>query len=132
MSYFNDNMDHAVNYQAAGSELLARNVASALNESRWINNDLKIRFCILFMRSILDHKTHDPGRISLIQKINRKPLRFAIRLLKRYPEEGLSILSQSIMVELQSNQNFKLDQLVSFHTVLLNLLFPNDNLLSGS
>lgn len=111
-------------YQRAGSEMLARTIADALNECGWVNSNHKILFCILFMQKILESKLEVSDNIALIRKIKKKPINFLIRFLKRYPDKGLKLLSQSVMDELRENQKLKLGELVQFHTALLDLLFP--------
>lgn len=110
--------------QGRGSEMLASTIAKALNESRWVGSDLKIRLCILFMQMILESKQENKDDIALFQRIKKKPISFMIRLLKRYPDKGLQLLSQAVMAELRENQKFQFGELVQFHTVLLDLLFP--------
>ncbi len=123
-----DNLEAANHYtdqvQGVGSKMLACTIAKELNESGWVSCNLKIRFCILFMQKILESKLKNPDNIILIQKIRKKPLSFIIRFLKRYPDKGLQLLSQSVMEELRGNQNYEFDELVQFQTALLDLLFP--------
>lgn len=127
-----DNLEAANHYtdqvQGVGSKMLACTIAKELNESGWVSCNLKIRFCILFMQKILESKLKNPDNIILIQKIRKKPLSFIIRFLKRYPDKGLQLLSQSVMEELRGNQNYEFDELVQFQTALLDLLFqPSAN-----
>ncbi len=116
--------NHIGQYPWAGSEMLARTIADALNECGWVNSNHKIRLCILFMQKILESKLEVSENIALIRKIKKKPISFIIRFLKRYPDKGLKLLSQSVMDELRENQKFKMGELVQFHTALLDLLFP--------
>lgn len=124
MNNLEDTLKIAAQQEQAGSKVLAEAIASALNQSRWVSSNIKIRLCILFMQSILESKMEFTDNIALIGKINKKPINFLVRFLKRYPDRGLHILSQSIMEELREKQKFKLEQLVEFHTLLLDLLFP--------
>ena len=94
----------------------------ALNESRWGVVILKFGFA-LFMQMI-ESKQENKDDIALFQRIKKKPISFMIRLLKRYPDKGLQLLSQAVMAELRENQKFQFGELVQFHTVLLDLLFP--------
>ncbi len=122
-----DNLEGRLDYtdqlQGTGSKMLASTVAKALNESVWVNSNLKIRLCIQFLQMILESKL-DTGNIALIQRIRKKPISFIIRFLKRYPDKGLQLLSQFLMEELKENQKFQFGELVQFHTILLDLLFP--------
>lgn len=106
------------------SQFIASSVASALNGSKWVSKDHKVRFCILFMQRMLERQLENYSTIQVFNKMKKKPLAFIIRLLKRYPEKGMHILSQTIIDELQQNQHFKFDQMVQFQTILLELLFP--------
>jgi hypothetical protein len=110
--------------QGTGSEMLAWTIARSLNECGWVNSNLKIQLCILFMQKILESKLGSTDNIALIQKIRKKPISFIIRFLKRYPDKGLQLLSQSVMEELRMNQKLQFGELVQFHTALLDLLFP--------
>ena len=114
----------AAENKADASQIFANALASAMNQSSWVNSNLKIRFCILFMQRLLEHRLVQSGNIQLVKKIKQKSIVFLIRLLKRYPEEGLHILSQFIIDELQENQHFEFEHLVQFQTILLELLFP--------
>lgn len=116
--------DYTYQLQGTGSKMLASTIAKALNESGWVSSELKIRLCILFMKMILESKLENKDDIALFQRIKKKPIRFMIRLLKRYPDKGLQLLSQAVMAELRENQKFQFGELVQFHTILLDLLFP--------
>lgn len=116
--------DYTDQLQGTGSKMLASTIARALNESGWVSSDLKIRLCIMFMQKILESKLENTDNMALIQRIRKKPVRFIIRFLKRYPDKGLYLLSQSVMEELRENQKFQFGELVQFHTALLDLLFP--------
>lgn len=110
--------------QGTGTDIFACTIARALNESGWVNSNLKIQLCILLMQKILECKLGNTDNIALIQRIRKKPISFIIRFLKRYPDKGLQLLSQSVMEELRENQKLQFGELVQFHTVLLDLLFP--------
>ena len=116
--------DYTYQLQGTGSKMLASTIAKALNESGWVSNNLKIRLCILFMQKILESKVENTDDIALVRKMRKKPIDFMIRFLKRYPDKGSQLLSQYVMEELRENQKFQFKELVQFHTVLLDLLFP--------
>lgn len=123
--YTGNNPDNfSIKNPIGDSVFLAQNIANALNSSSWVSRDLKISLCISLLRGIMGSHEEKNESDLFVEKIKGKPFSFSIRLLKRYPEKGVKILSNSIIDELQRNQNYKLEQLVEFNNVLLDLLFP--------
>jgi hypothetical protein len=115
----------AVRHPSSGSQLLAKTISDAFMEATWISRDLKIRFCIIYMKMIIGCELEQTIDDKLLEKVTRKSLPFGIRLLKRYPETGIFVLVKLIINELNQKQNFTLEQLVEFHSELLSHFFPD-------
>jgi hypothetical protein len=111
-------------YPVTGVQLLASKVAAVFNETQWITTEHKILFCILFMKKVLGCPIPQSFSESLIRRIMKKSLRFSIRLLKRYPSDGILMLVVLIMAELHDNQKYSVEQLTDFHTTLMGAFFP--------
>lgn len=115
----------AVRHPSTGSQLLARTIADAFTDAPWITRELKIRFCITYMKMIIGCEILQSVDENLLERITRKSLPFGIRLMKRYPELGVFALAKLIVDELNQNQKFTFEQLVEFQSELICDFFPD-------
>ncbi|NLE00602.1 MAG: hypothetical protein GX640_12085 [Fibrobacter sp.] len=123
MKNLEESINLAVRYPLTGVQLLADTVAQALIDAEWFDNEHKIRFCIGFLNEVVSDKKSELFDDHLFKKIKKRPIRFCIRLLKRYPEQGLKFLIHMILHELRDVQNFKMEQLIEFHSEILSRFF---------
>ncbi|MFP4164883.1 MAG: hypothetical protein ACLFVE_12945 [Chitinispirillaceae bacterium] len=114
----------AIRHPETGVELLARSFARHFQGAPWITPELKIRFCILFLSNLMDNAVEreiDPG---LLRRVLRKSMWFGIRLLKRWPEEGLKMLVAVVMSELRQNQRYSESEMQQFYDEVIGVFFP--------
>ncbi|MDR0308047.1 MAG: hypothetical protein LBI42_14575 [Chitinispirillales bacterium] len=116
----------AVKNPEAGVSCLARTFAQYFQGGPWVNRDLKLRFCILYLRNLLDRSVEKEIDSGLLERVIKKPIIFGIRILKRNPEEGLKILIAVVMRELRCKQNYSYLELHSFYEEVIAVFFPDE------
>jgi len=116
----------AIRHPEAGVELLARTFARYFQGAPWINGDLKMRFCILFLSNLLDGSVEREVSAQTMEKLIKKTVSFGIRLMKRWPEEGLKMLVAMVMRELRCNQHCSELELQYFCEEVIAVFFPQE------
>ncbi len=114
----------AIRHPEAGVVILARNFACNFQGAPWITAELKLKFCILFLSNLIDGGVEKQIEDRVLQKVLKKSMQFGIRLLKRWPEEGLKMLVAVVMSELRNNQRYDESELQSFYDEVLTVFFP--------
>lgn len=127
MSDIKNSIKIAVRHPWSGTQLLASTISGEFNKAPWINRELKLKFCFLFMKNLLEERPESKPNPALVNKIGKRSLCAGIRLLKRYPEKGLHVLVSLVLTELKSTQKFTQIQIIEFYHELLNDLFPETN-----
>jgi hypothetical protein len=127
MSDIKNSIKIAVRHPWSGAQLLASTMSGAFDKATWINRDLKLKFCFLFMKNLLDERPERKPNPALVNKVGKRSLCAGIRLLKRYPEKGLQVLVSLVLTELKTTQRFTQIQIIEFYQELLNDLFPEEN-----
>jgi hypothetical protein len=107
----------------SGIALLANTFTKCIDNAGCVTKDLKIEFCLLFLNSILD-KTYQAKDENLSDRLQNKSIDFGIRLLKRYPQEGLKVLANLIIRELVEHQHYSQDELLQFYSEVFSRFFP--------
>jgi hypothetical protein len=117
----------AIRHPEAGVELLARTFAIYFQGAPWINGDLKMRFCILFLSNLLDGAVEKQVSARTMEKLVKKSMSFGIRLMKRWPDEGLKMLVAMVMRELRCNQRCSELELQYFCEEVITVFFPQES-----
>jgi len=116
----------AIRRPEAGVKLLARTFAIYFQGAPWINSNLKMKFCILFLSNLLDGAVEKQVSVHTMEKLIKKSLSFGIRLMKRWPDEGLKMLVAMIMRELRCNQRCSELELRYFCEEVIAVFFPQE------
>ena len=114
----------AVTHPKHGAAILASAIASAIGSEKWITRDLKLKFCILFIENLIDGSIEKNISRKILTKVQDASFHDGIRLMKRYPEEGMKYLVALIMEELKIKQGFNEEAQVAFYEELLSSFFP--------
>ncbi len=112
------------------ARLLAKSFSQLLDDEDWIDATLKFRFCVLFIDNIIDQTVEKEVDKTLLIKIKHMPLRKGLRLLKRYPEEGMKVLVALVIEELRDQQKLGWNEQIDFYDELFTKLFPKNKRLS--
>jgi len=116
----------AIRHPVAGVELLARTFAIYFQGAPWINSNLKMKFCIMFLSNLLDGDIEKQVSVRTMEKLIKKSLAFGIRLMKRWPDEGLKMLVAMVMRELRCNQRCSELELRYFCEEVITVFFPQE------
>ena len=114
----------AVRHPASGAAILASTLSKLIKDEDWINDEYKLKLCILFVENMIDgsvEKSIDPV---ILEKLKKKTFPEGLRLLKKRPREGLKYLLAIIMEELRHRQNFNEKDQNKFYEELLKNFFP--------
>lgn len=113
----------AIRRPHTGVTLLANTFTKCIDATDGITKNLKIEFCLLFLNAILEN-TYPKKYTDLSKRLKNRSIYLGIRLLKRYPHEGIKILVGLIMNELVENQQYSTDELVQFYNEVFFHFFP--------
>ena len=119
-----DGIKLAVTHPAKGAAILARTVASQLEKESWLNDEFKLKFCILFVNNLIDgsvEKSIDPD---ILKKIKKRTFIDGLKLLRKRPLEGMKYMLVIIMEELRNRQGFSSEDQFLFYESLLKSFFP--------
>ncbi|MFP4014642.1 MAG: hypothetical protein ACLFVQ_11185 [Chitinispirillaceae bacterium] len=114
----------AIRHPEAGVVLLARSFALHFQGAPWITPELKLKFCILFLGNLMDSAVEREIDPQLLKKVLRKSMQFGIRLLKRWPDNGLKMLVAVVMSELRQNQRYSQSEMQQFYDEVIGVFFP--------
>lgn len=114
----------AIRHPEAGVVLLARSFALHFQGAPWITPELKLKFCILFLSNLMDSEVEKEIDPELLKKVLKKTMHFGIRLLKRWPENGLKMLVAVVMSELRQNQRCSEPEMQQFYDEVIGVFFP--------
>ncbi len=115
----------SIRQQSSGKELLAKSFTNCMNDAAWVTSELKIEFCVLFLQAILD-RAYNQKIDDFTHRLRKKSVHFGIRLLKRYPKQGLQVLVNLIMDELIDHQKYSQDELFQFYAEVFERFFPKN------
>jgi len=119
-----DGIKIAVTHPARGAAILGRTIAEQLEKENWLNDEYKLRFCILFVDNLIDGSVEDSINPSLLQKIKKRSFVDGLKLLRKRPEEGMKYMLVIIMEELKNKQGFSSEDQFAFYDSLLKSFFP--------
>ncbi|MCK5843998.1 MAG: hypothetical protein KAG97_04765, partial [Victivallales bacterium] len=114
----------AVRHPTSGATILAATLTKLIKEESWINDEYKLKLCILFVENLIDGSVESSIDLKILEKLKRKTFPEGLRLLKKRPKEGLKYLLVIIMEELRHKQNFNDREQYRFYDELLKNFFP--------
>jgi len=114
----------AVRHPTSGAAILAVTLSKLIKEETWINDEYKLKLCILFVENLIDGSVERSIDHGIMGKLKRKTFPEGLKLLKKRPTEGLKYLLAIIMEELRHRQNFNEREQYKFYEELLKNFFP--------
>ena len=114
----------AVRHPHYGAAILAKSIAKAIGNEDWITDELKLKFCILFVDNLIDGNIEKNIDRRILEKIKNKTFPEGLKLMKRRPEQGMRYMLVIIMEELRNTQGFSQDAQFAFYEELLSGFFP--------
>jgi len=115
----------AIRHPSSGAEILAKTLAQLIKEEEWINDEYKLKFCIMFVDNLIDGNIEKSINRKILDRIKKKSFAYGIKLLKHRPAEGMKYMLVIIMEELRHRQNFNETQQYQFYEELLANFFPS-------
>lgn len=106
------------------ARLLAKNFLKEVGDI--FTPTMKQRFVKLFLKNLIDGNLEKEVNGNLLKRIKKLPLKRAMRLLKRYSEEGLKILVVAIYQELRDHQKVSEAEQIDVVNVFLKSLNPEE------
>jgi hypothetical protein len=114
----------AMRHPRAGAPILAKTLASVLNDQKWITKELKFKLCAMFVENLIDGGVEKSVDHDILEKIKRKPFPEALKIMRKRPETGLKYMIAIIMEELRNRQRLDLEGQSAFYEELLASFFP--------
>jgi hypothetical protein len=118
----------AVKRPARIADLLAKTLSDMMTGEEWFDVELKTRFCIMFLDSLIDEKNNAKHIIDLdlktVERLKEIPLTMGIRLLRKDPEKGIKTLVAIILNELIEHQKLSYDERLAFYDAMFANFFP--------
>jgi hypothetical protein len=108
----------------AGARLLAKTLASAINDEEWITDELKFKFCAMFVDNLMDGEIERSVDKKILEKIKGQTFQEGLRLMRKRPETGLRYMLAIVMEELRHHQGFGEEEHKAFYEELLANFFP--------
>ena len=115
----------AIRHPSSGEMILAKTVANLLNKEDWLNDEYKLKFCIMFVDNLIDGNIEKSVDRKILSKIKQKSFIDGIKMLKMRPKAGMKYMLVLIMEELRHRQNFDQKQQYKFYEELLANFFPS-------
>ena len=114
----------AIRHPTSGATILAATLSNLMQEESWINEEYKLKLCIMFVENLIDGSIEKSIDRKLLERLRRKTFPEGIKLLKRKPHEGMKYMLTIIMEELRHRQNFNEKEQYRFYEELLRSFFP--------
>ena len=115
----------AIRHPTSGAAILAKTISKLIKEEGWINEEFKLKFCIMFVDNLIDGSIEKSIDRKLLDNIKKKSFAEGAKILKRWPTEGMKYMLVMIMEELRNRQNFNEAQQYQFYEELLANFFPS-------
>lgn len=115
----------AIRHPGSGAAILAKTLSGLIRGEEWINDEYKLKLCIMFVENLIDGSIEKSVNRQLLEKLKQKSFTEGIKLLKRRPHEGMKYMLVIIMEELRHRQNFNEEQQYQFYEELLASFFPS-------
>ena len=114
----------AVKHPSSGAAVLASTLSKVIQNETWINDEYKLKLCILFVENLIDGSVEKSIDRAILKKLKRKTFPEGVKLLRKRPDEGLKYMLVIIMEELRHHQNFNEEAQYKFYEELLKSFFP--------
>ena len=114
----------AIRHPHSGAEILAKTIAQLLIGEEWITDELKLKFCIMFVDNLIDGNIEQNIDRNILEKIKKRPFTDGLKLMKHRPTEGMKFMLVIIMEELRNHQGFTEKEQFVFYENLLSSFFP--------
>ena len=114
----------AVRHPTSGAAVLASTLSKVIENETWINDEYKLKLCILFVENLIDGSVEKSIDRGILEKLKKKTFPEGIKLLRKRPNEGLKYMLVIIMEELRHRQNFNEEAQYKFYDELLKSFFP--------
>lgn len=115
----------AIRHPHSGEGILAKTLASYLNRQDWLNDELKLLFCIKFVENLIDGSVEKSVDRNILAKLRKRSFTDGIKFLRKRPKEGIKYLVVIVIEELRHRQNFTEEQQFQFYEELLANFFPS-------
>ena len=115
----------AIRHPNSGAGILAETLSKLIQDEDWINDEYKLKLCILFVENLIDGSVEKSIDRRFLDRIKKKTFADGIKILKKRPGEGLKYMIVIIMEELRHRQNFTEEQQYQFYEELLAGFFPS-------
>ena len=119
-----DGIRLAVNHPEKGAMLLARTIVKTLQKEDWLNDQYKLKFCIMFVDNLIDGAIETSLNPKVLQKISRLTFTDGLKILRKRPNEGMKYMLAIIMKELRTKQQYSRKEQFAFYDTLLRSFFP--------
>jgi len=114
----------AMRHPKTGAAILAKTLASVLNDQKWITKKLKFKFCAMFVENLMDGEIEKNVNPEILDKIKGKPFPEALKIMRKRPETGIKYMITIIMEELRDKQKLDDEGQFAFYEELLASFFP--------
>ena len=85
---------------------LTKTLSTVMKDEDWIDRNMKWNFAYMFVSNQIDHYLDQKVDKRLIEKIQSIPFSLGMRLLKRYPEEGMKVFVLLVTAVLSNNKKW--------------------------
>lgn len=114
--------------RGACARILADTLYSLLEHAQWFTPKRQAKFFAYFLHNLIDGSIEAEVDARTLDRLRRIPLRKALNLLDRYPNEtNLQCLVALIFQELRDNQGLDAEAQREFYSVLFNHVFDRDS-----
>ena len=119
-----DGIKLAVNHPEKGAIILAKTMAKTLQQEDWLNDQYKLKFCIMFVDNLIDGAIEKSIDSKILQKISKLSFTDGLKILRKRPNEGMKYMLAIVMKELRTKQQYSRKEQFAFYDTLLRSFFP--------
>ena len=108
--------------------LMAKYLYPILEQEEWFNKELRVRFCLYFLRNLCDMSIEKEIDEELFNRVKSMHLKAGLSLMKKYPQEGVKVLVAIITKTLREEQKLTIEQQQAFYNEMFGRFFPETKL----
>ncbi len=108
--------------------LMAKYLYPLLTQEAWFNKELRIKFCLYFLRNLCDMSIEKEVDKALMARVKSMQLKAGLSLLKKHPQEGVKVLVAVIANNLREEQKLSITEQQVFYNELFGKFFPESRL----
>ena len=120
-----DGIKLAVTHPERGEMLLAKTIVKTLQKENWLNDQYKLKFCIMFVDNLIDGAIEKSLDQKVLKKISQLSFVDGLKILRKRPNEGMKYMLAIIMKELRTKQQYSTKEQFAFYDTLLRSFFPS-------